>query len=103
MSTEKIIQILLGLVTAISIALASFALSWVFDANARIAIMQNTLELKFSEFKEIHEGLADDTDEMIRLTKQISRHWKLHSWTKDQIAELRHKTQMEPVSWPNLE
>ena len=103
MTTEKIIQILLGLVTAISIALASFALKWVFDANAQIAIMQNTLELKFTEFEETHEGLADDTDEMIRLTRQISKHWKLHTWTKDQIAELRYKSQLEPVSWPNLE
>ncbi len=103
MTTEKIIQILLGIVTVISIALATFALRWVFDANARIAIMQNTLELKFIEFEETHAGLADDTDEMIRLTRQISKHWKLHSWTKDQIAELRHKTQMKPVSWPDLE
>lgn len=103
MTTEKIIQILLAIVTTISIALAGFALKWVFDANAQIAIMQNTLELKFTEFEETHEGLADDTDEMVRLTKQISKHWKLHSWTKDQIAELRHKTQMEPVSWPDLD
>ena len=103
MTTEKIIQILLGLVTAISIALASFALKWVFDANAQMAIMQNTLELKFADFEATHEGLADDTDEMVRLTKQISRHWKLHSWTKDQIAELRHEAQMNPVSWPDLD
>lgn len=102
MSTEKIIQILLGLIAAVAIALASFALSWGFDTNAQIGIMQNTLELKFKEFAETHQGLADDTEEMNRLTKQLSKHWRLHNWTKDQIAELRHKTQMLPASWPDL-
>jgi len=103
MSTEKIIQILLGIVTTLAITLSGFALKWVFDANAQMAILKNTLELKFTEFEETHKGLADDTDEMTRLTKQLSKHWKLHNWTKDQIAELRHKNQLDPVSWPNLE
>ncbi len=102
MSNEKIIQVLLSLVTVISIALASFALKWVFDANARMGIMQNTLQLKFEDIDDFLIALADDTDDITRITKQLSKHWKLHSWTKDQVAELRHKQQMEPVSWPDL-
>lgn len=103
MSTEKMIQILIGLVAAISIALASFALKWVFDANAQMAIVQTKLELKFEDIDDSLIALADDTDDITRITKQLHKHWKLHNWTKDQIAELRHKNQMEPVSWPNLE
>lgn len=97
------IQVLLGIVTVISIALASFALQWVFDANAQMAIMQTRLELKFEDIDDSLITLADDTDDITRITKQLSKHWKLHNWTKDQVAELRHKQQMEPVSWPNLD
>lgn len=103
MSTEKIIQILLGIVTTLSIALASFALKWVFDANAQMAIIQKTIELKFADVEDSLITLADDTDDITRITKQLSKHWKLHNWSKDQIAELRHKQEMPPVSWPNLE
>ncbi len=103
MSVEKIIQILLGVLTTISVALAAFALKWVFDANAQMKVVQKTMELRFADFEKTHEGLADDTDEMTRLTRQLSKHWKLHTWAKDQVAELRHKNQMKPVSWPNLE
>ncbi len=103
MSTEKIIQILLAIVTTMSIALASFALKWVFEANAQMAIMQNTLELKFEDIDDSLITLADDTDDITRITKQLQKHWRLHTWAKDQVAELRHKSQMEPVSWPNLE
>ena len=103
MSTEKIIQILLGVVTTLAITLAGFALKWVFDANAQMAIMQNTLELKFADIDDSLITLADDTDDITRITKQLSKHWKLHNWAKDQVAELRHKNQMDPVSWPDLE
>lgn len=103
MTTEKIIQILLGLVTVMSIALASFALKWVFHANAQMAIMQNTLKLKFEKIDESLIIIAEDTDDIVRITSQLSKHWKLHTWAKDQIAELRHKQQMEPVSWPDLD
>jgi len=103
MPTDKIIQILLGLLTAISIALATFALKWVFNANAQIAIMQKTMELKFEDLDDSIITLADDTDDITRITKQLSKHWKLHNWSKDQIAELRHKNQMPPVSWPKLD
>ncbi len=103
MSTEKIIQLLLGIVTTLAVTLAAFALKWVFDANAQMAIMKNTLELKFDDIDDSLITLGDDTDDITRITKQLSKHWKIHNWTKDQIAELRYKQQMEPVSWPNLE
>ena len=68
-----------------------------------MAIVQTKLELKFEDIDDSLIALADDTDDITRITKQLQKHWKLHNWTKDQIAELRHKNQMEPVSWPNLE
>jgi len=103
MTTEKIVQILLGLVAAIAIALASFSLKWVFDANAQLAIMQTRIELKFKNIDKTLLLLADDSDETVRVTRQLQKHWKLHTWAKDQIAEIRYKLQMKPVSWPNLD
>ena len=114
MPTDKAIQILLGILSAIALSLASFALYWVFNANAQMAIMQKTIELKFTaldeslklKFEDVDESLldlADDTDDITRITGQLQKHWKLHTWAKDQVAELRHKNQMDPVSWPDLE
>lgn len=113
MSTEKIIQILFGLLTAISIALAAFALKWVFVANADIKSINTTIDLTFTKMNEILEikfadiedslvTLADDTDDITRITEQLQKHWKLHNWAKDQIAELRHKEALPPVSWPDF-
>lgn len=103
MQTEKLIQVLLGLVTTMSIALASFSLKWVFDANAQIAIMSKEMELKFADLEDAIITLSDDSSDIIRLNSGITKHWKLHNWTKDQLAELRHQHQLPPVSWPDLE
>jgi len=68
-----------------------------------MAIMQTKLELQFADIEDTLITIVEDTDDITRITKQLSKHWKLHNWTKDQIAELRHKQQLEPVHWPNLE
>lgn len=114
MPTERIIQILLALAAGAAITLASFALKWVFDANAQMTEMRTTINLKFEQMNQILElkfadiddsliTLADDTGDITRITQQLQKHWKLHTWVKDQVAELRHKQQLDPVSWPDFD
>ena len=53
-------------------------------AEARL----KTIELKI-------EGVISDHETM-------SKHWKLHTWAKDEINELRLKQGLEPSRWPDL-
>ncbi|MHA2279455.1 MAG: hypothetical protein ACXAC5_00990 [Promethearchaeota archaeon] len=103
MSTDRMIQVLLGIITTIALGIAGFALMWVFEANAQMATIQKAMELQFADVEDSLITLADDTDDITRITKQLSKHWKLHNWAKDQLSELRHQHQLPPVSWPDLE
>ena len=43
-----------------------------------------------------------DSDTDVSQSRQLSKHWTIHSWTRGQINELRVANQMSIESWPNL-
>lgn len=49
------------------------------------------------------EELAADKEADKSQDESLSKHWKLHSWAKDQITGLRNQHDMPVVSWPDLE
>ena len=47
--------------------------------------------------------ISEDNDDLTRLTKQISKHWKLHSWARDTLNETRQKIDLPIKAWPKLD
>jgi hypothetical protein len=87
---------LIGFVLAACLGLSAFSLKFAFDANAEIKSMQATNRLQF-------EQIQRSLDSMSNEDQSITKMWKLHSWAKDQINDLRYKNELNPVSWPDLD
>ena len=64
-------------VATVLAALLIGAYSWCWRINSAIVLMQ-------------------------RDTETMQKHWKLHSWAKDQVNTLRTKHDMDIESWPDL-
>ena len=88
----ELTDILFGTMITIALGLASFALKWQFDANADIRVMKTQL------FR-----VESDTSTDSEQNRQMRIFWKLHSWERDQIQEIRVNSGMPLSSWPNFD
>ena len=89
--SEKLLSGVLGVLCAISIGLAGWSLSWTFEANAKLALVEERLR-----------AVADDREFMERTNRALMQHWRLHSWERDQIYRLRTEVGLPQASWPDL-
>lgn len=109
-SSQNIIMWLLGTITTIAIGLSSFTLYWVFNANATLKEMSSDIntfneldkKVNFQELKFKIDAFLNNNEDNKRQDKQLSKHWKLHGWERDQINTLRTKDGLEIISWPDL-
>jgi len=92
MDAHKLLFLLLGVLVSTSLAVAGFTLKWQFAANAEIKVLQQRLT---EQTEQVQNDLRHD--------RQIGKHWKLHSWAKDEINRLRVKNNLEIIAWPNLD
>lgn len=74
-------------------------------ANKLLALQFKIFETKFTDLEDTLITVTEDTDDITRLEKTARKHWKLHSWAKDNINELRneHDTLTGIASWPDLD
>lgn len=89
--TFIVISTIIGLMSTVSLSLGGFALKWVFDANAEISVMNEKLS-------SIQSDKAQDN----RQDQTITKHWRLHSWARDQINELRQHNNLPLAPWPDV-
>jgi len=102
MTTDKILAALAGLLITITLGLASWSLKLSIDMNTQLAVLQESMKLRHESVDDDLLTLADDTEEMTRVLEAMSKHWKIHSWTKDQINELRVKLDLPLKGWPDF-
>ena len=90
---EKSVMVkwLLGIFASAILALSSFTLFWQFNANAQIEV----LKIQLDEVKK-----KKDAD--VKQDHQIQKFWKLHSWEKTRIDELRIRQKLPLSEWPDL-
>lgn len=89
---------LFGVLAAICIGLSGFALKFNFDANADMKAMR----VEMNHMSEAIDKLSQTSDLHKKQDTTLSKHWKLHSWSREEINRLRFKAGDEPASWPNL-
>lgn len=46
--------------------------------------------------------IENDLKNLVANRETMSKHWKLHSWAKDQINELRFKQDLGVANWPEF-
>ena len=83
-------EYVLGTLTTVCLALASFSLKWTFDANAEIKLMQQKIE-----------QLADNRDKDNDQDRQLKLLWKYTSWLDAENSKLRFKLNEPPSERPN--
>jgi hypothetical protein len=94
----KALEIVLTVLISISLGIASFSLAWMFNTNAKVAVMSEKL---FTMSEKLDIALQDTETDSIQ-NRQLSKHWKLHGWAKDEINVLRVKNGSNMTSWPEL-
>jgi len=109
-TTNLLYPILVG----VCVMLSGSAFSWCFAINSGMAKSEVIMsgKAKSSEVRELQLQLVsmqksiDKLSEKSELDKkqdaQLSKHWKLHGWAKDEINRINFKNGEAPVSWPNL-
>jgi len=85
--SDVFVKPLLGLISASIIAL----FGWVWSAQNQLTRLNMTVE-----------ALATDNQETLRQSNQLVKHWKLHSWERDRITELRNLHDLPLSPWPDL-
>lgn len=92
-------KVLLTVVGSIALGISSWAL------NKTIGMVEAMAEFK-AELKVLDEKIDRMKDDKAEETKQdttLSKHWKLHSWTRDEISAIKHKLEMGETKWPEFE
>jgi hypothetical protein len=94
----KPLEIIMSVLITISLSIASFSLAWMFNTNAKVAVISE----KLSVMNEKLDSALQDTEKDVRQDSQLSKHWKLHGWTKDEINTLRIHNGLGFSQWPDL-
>lgn len=98
MGKDAVIQSILGILLAICLALASFSLKWQFDSHAEQRVLRTELN---ALSKSLEAAVVDSqTDE--HQTKQLSKHWRLHTWARTELNKLQYESGKPPSAWPDL-
>jgi len=87
-----------GALVSICLALATFSLKWTFDTNAEMKVMNE----RQSYVMESLDKMSQKSELDKKQDSQLSKHWTLHGWARDEINKLRHVSNLEPAPWPNL-
>jgi hypothetical protein len=74
-----------GVLIAAALGMGGFTLRFCYEMNARMAV---------------HER---DEQHDVKQDKTLSSHWRIHSWTRDRITELRTTHGLPVVGWPDLD
>ena len=82
---------LLGIITAIVLSISGFTLVWLVEANAELRVLKKSVI-----------DLAADKELDKTQNETLTKHWKLHSWSRDEINDLRHKSGLDRSRWPDL-
>jgi len=61
------------------------------ELSAQILLLQQ-------DIKELRENREPET----RQDRTIRKHWKLHTWARDQINEIQKNNNMQLSKWPDL-
>lgn len=89
-TSSKLLIVLFGVLSTVAIGLASFSLKWQFAANARMEVMASAIST-----------IQGDTKDNLRQDESIAKHWRLLSWTRDRLNELKTALDQPIVSWPD--
>jgi hypothetical protein len=87
-----------SLLVTICVALSAFSLKWSFDANADMKVMA----VEMQNMAKTMEKLSEKSELDKKQDAAISKHWRLHSWTRDEINKIHFKNGDLPSSWPDL-
>ena len=74
------------------IAMGLACLVWLFNANADLKILQTQVAL-----------IVSDKETDIKQTATLQKHWKLRSWARDRVTELRQQHSLSLEPWPDLD
>jgi hypothetical protein len=88
----KPLEIILTVLITITLGLTSFALKWIFDTNAQMAVMGQRMD-----------AIVASTEQDAAQDRQLGMHWKLHGWTRDRINELRTAEGLPLAEMPDLD
>ena len=64
------------------------------ERDAQIVELQTALKLLIQQVDTDARDASQD--------KTLVKHWRLHSWARDQVNALRHAQGQPPVPWPEL-
>ena len=78
-----------GVLISIALGVSAWSLKWTFEANTRLALIQQTVD-----------RLATDTKQDEAQTATLTKHWRYLGWSRDRINELRTQQGQGIVSWP---
>jgi hypothetical protein len=89
---QKALFVVLSVLTTIALALGAFSLKFQFEAHAKHSVMEENVE-----------RLMADTHRDEKQDRSVRKHWKLHTWARDRITELRHVHGLPLEPWPDLD
>jgi hypothetical protein len=84
--------------SAVTIGISSFALKWSFNANAELKVIKSEME----NIKEAIKDLGEKSELDERQDSQISKFWRLHSWSREEINNINFRDNQPPAKWPDL-
>jgi len=97
-TSKNVNTTLFSALATICILLSGFTLTQSFDANAE----RKATAVQMEHMNKAIEELSKKSELDKKQDGQLSKHWKLHSWTKREIDAMRFKAGDGPSEWPDL-
>jgi len=124
--------VLMATLTGIAVTAATFSLKFAYDANAMlatqtaqitamgetqdtafasmetarnaaIAAIKSSHDLELAPMRDLLAKIEADNEADIRQDKTLNKHWKIASWTKARINELRVEHGLPLKEWPSFD
>ena len=86
------LRVVFGLLMAAVLGLLAWQLRTTVDMATQVELLQYQIE---------QLQCANEDDQ--KQNANLSRHWKLHGWARDEINDLRHKAGLDSSRWPDFD
>lgn len=88
---DSIFEVVITAFLAVTFGMSSWVLITLVDIESNQAVQQHRLA-------QVEQDKTVDVSQ----NTQLSKHWKLHSWARDEINTLRAKQGLDIKPWPDL-
>ena len=96
-NVKKMDQVFKMVIPVLMLAITGL-FAWVWNTNTELILLRHDI----GDLNDAVKQVVSDTEADVRQDATLAKHWKIVSFHRDKINELRSKADLPLISWPDL-